>query len=422
MRGTSTASVGVLGQSAAGSMMYPGIEGESTNNNGFDVAGGFGLTGISGTAPAYGVVAYGSQFAMYGQTTGNGLQSGTYGVGGADASAGQDNMSANSGVFGQSMHGAGVLALSGTPYLFSQYGVGTENGVGLQAINYGGAGPGAIVTSTGTLYIADGASDLLSDADGYFVVDYKGNQTLAGSLSTATINATSTVSKNTEFVHANTDSGYILDGAYTPSGGKASGFHFDQSGNETLTGTLTQSKSSYARTRGASGNERIAYGARTTAPTIEDVGEAQLSNGSAFVHLDPDLADVIDRRLNYFVFITPEGDSNQLYVTQKTQAGFFVREAHGGRSTIPFQYRLVAKPFDEDGRRLAAAPIERPLITTDRFEAPFANPAQIAARHHRMRQTRPVPSENLNPLDRLKARLGPAKFAAALAEFKRQRR
>jgi hypothetical protein len=87
---------------------------------------------------------------------------------------------------------------------------------------------------------------------------------------------------------------------------------------------------------------------------MEVFGEAQLVNGRAFVPIDPALADVIDVRAGYHVFVTPEGDSNALYVT-KGSGGFLVREQHGGRSNMAFDYRIVVKPREERGARLARA-------------------------------------------------------------------
>jgi hypothetical protein len=53
------------------------------------------------------------------------------------------------------------------------------------------------------------------------------------------------------------------------------------------------------------------------------------------------------------VFITPEGGSNRLYVVNKTAAGFEVHENRGGRSTLAFSYRIVAKPFGPTRREVA---------------------------------------------------------------------
>ena len=88
--------------------------------------------------------------------------------------------------------------------------------------------------------------------------------------------------------------------------------------------------------------------------TVEDVGEAQLASGQAYVRIDPRFADTTDRSAAYLVFLTPQGDTPGLYVTAKTPSGFVVRE-HGGRSNVVFDYRIVAKPFAPQGARLAPA-------------------------------------------------------------------
>jgi hypothetical protein len=100
----------------------------------------------------------------------------------------------------------------------------------------------------------------------------------------------------------------------------------------------------------------MAYGSRTASPEIEDVGEGELTNGRGDVALDPALADSIDMRRPYQVFVTPEGECNGLYVARKSPAGFVVREQQGGRSTLAFEYRIVGKPFDDDGARFAVPP------------------------------------------------------------------
>jgi hypothetical protein len=100
------------------------------------------------------------------------------------------------------------------------------------------------------------------------------------------------------------------------------------------------------------GRAVASYVATQTTPTIDDLGEAMLQNGYAYVHLDPAFANVIDRSANYLVFITPEGDSRGLYVTQKSAHGFMVHENMGGHSTLAFSYRIVAKPFGSHEQRL----------------------------------------------------------------------
>jgi hypothetical protein len=87
-------------------------------------------------------------------------------------------------------------------------------------------------------------------------------------------------------------------------------------------------------------------------PSIDDFGEAQLVSGHAYVRLSADFANVIDKNVNYLVFITPEGDSRGVYVTDKTQVGFTVKENQGGHSSLAFSYRIVAKPYGVNKPRL----------------------------------------------------------------------
>jgi hypothetical protein len=194
------------------------------------------------------------------------------------------------------------------------------------------------------------------------------------------------------------DSEANLISAYNFANGADAYFVVDKNGNGYLSGSISTSKSSLARTRGASGKSYSLADAREAAPELEDVGEARMTNGRADVAIDPALADSIDMRRPYEVFLTPRGDSNGLYVAQKGPQGFVVRESDGGRSTLTFSYRIVGKPFDENGARLAAAP---PLL------APYGTILQ-----HRGRRG-PLPAP-LSPEARLQLRLGTQGYAQAL--------
>jgi len=85
------------------------------------------------------------------------------------------------------------------------------------------------------------------------------------------------------------------------------------------------------------------YTPRESLPTVEDFGQVQLVAGRPYVRIDPTFADTIDQRTKYMVIITPEADSNGLYVTAKTPTSFEVHENRGGRSSLAFSYRIVAK-------------------------------------------------------------------------------
>lgn len=140
------------------------------------------------------------------------------------------------------------------------------------------------------------------------------------------------------------------------SAASASIFSVDNAGNEHIAGLLYTSGSC---SNGCSEGRRVAsYAPRESMPTMEDIGEGQLVDGKADVRLDPAFANVIDRHSPYVVFVSPEGPNRGLYVTQKTASGFTVMENPGGRSTIPFGYRIVAKPFGVTAQRLPM--VERP--------------------------------------------------------------
>jgi hypothetical protein len=133
-------------------------------------------------------------------------------------------------------------------------------------------------------------------------------------------------------------------------------FTLDSGGNITITGEIFTGGSCL---KGCIAGNRISrrivsYAPRQTVPSIDDFGEAQLVNGRAYVPLSADFANVVDGRAGYLVFLTPEGDNKGLYVTQKTHAGFVVRESQGGHSSVAFSYRIVAKPFGVDQPRLPA--------------------------------------------------------------------
>ena len=128
----------------------------------------------------------------------------------------------------------------------------------------------------------------------------------------------------------------------------------DCAGNITLEGTVTTGTPPMISTKNVAGTRVAAYAARESEPTIEDFGSAQLTNGRATVSLHGDFAATITRDGRYLVTITPEGDSRGLYVTAKTLQSFDVRESQGGRSSIAFTYRIVAKPLGDAEARLPA--------------------------------------------------------------------
>jgi hypothetical protein len=114
-------------------------------------------------------------------------------------------------------------------------------------------------------------------------------------------------------------------------------------------------------------SDTVTYTAKQTEATVEDFGTAQLVDGSANVALARDFRETIDANAAYLIFAMPHGDSRGLYIASQDRNGFVIRESQGGRSTMTFDYRIVARPYGGSDARLpheaqviADGPIDRP--------------------------------------------------------------
>lgn len=94
---------------------------------------------------------------------------------------------------------------------------------------------------------------------------------------------------------------------------------------------------------------RLMYALESPEVWFEDFGSGNLQNGQVVITIDPQYASVINLD-KYHVFLTPLGDCQGLFVTNKTQSGFEVRELGGGNSNISFDYRITAhrRGYEED--------------------------------------------------------------------------
>ncbi len=317
-----------------------------------------------------------------------GAGNGTAGVWGQDASA---SGSFDSGVLGTSGSGIGVEGVSTNGYgvmatsqnqsaLFVQN-TGFADGIQAIAMNNDGVNTSTVNNSTNTgrgrsgIYAHDDSTDgghlnigaAGASTNGIGVqgssADFVGVNAIGGGSAGQDYPALSVVGNaNHNLVAACGASGpnpcdsfdalFVVDllgGIFTKASINADG-NVDILGQYQVNGNCVAGCS---RPRGGSPAAAVRrYVPTTSIPTTEDFGEAQLVNGVAHVALSPDFANVISAHTGYLVFITPEGDTNGVYVTNKTTSGFTVRENHGGTSSVAFQYRIVAHPFGEQGSRL----------------------------------------------------------------------
>jgi hypothetical protein len=128
----------------------------------------------------------------------------------------------------------------------------------------------------------------------------------------------------------------------------AAGCSIESNGNFFCSGT----KSAVVPVDG--GSRKVAlYAVEAPENWFEDLGSAQLSNGSARVDLEPTFAQTVNTDLDYHVFLTPNGDCKGLYVSQKSPTSFEVHELGGGTSSVAFDYRIIAKRKNYETVRLA---------------------------------------------------------------------
>jgi hypothetical protein len=148
-----------------------------------------------------------------------------------------------------------------------------------------------------------------------------------------------------------------------------------------------------AAVRHPDGSHRLTYAVESPDNWLEDVGRGQLVDGDGTVTLDPDFAAVIDAD-DYHVFLTPEGDSNGLYVGARTSEGFEVHEQRDGTASMSFSYRVVGRRGDVEAARLS--PVDLPAVP-DLPDVTIPEPAELPPRPRRV--AAPVPPDLPTPPD-----------------------
>jgi hypothetical protein len=153
------------------------------------------------------------------------------------------------------------------------------------------------------------------------------------------------------------------------AGGPGGVCGINQSGSMACTG---QVKSLMTTRDGASQLET--YSVQSAENWVEDYGSGHLIGGRAFVALEAAYARVVNAGMEFHVFLTPGGDCKGLYVTNKTAGGFEVHELGGGTSSIPFDYKIVAKRSGMESERLVDVTDQMKTETEGTAFKPLAHP------------------------------------------------
>lgn len=331
---TGTLNYGVYGQSKFGT----GVAGRSADSNGV-----VGTTSLNGTPPAGANAVLGvdtNNVTQNGQDFNTGVSGYGYGVavfGQSNASFCGETCFAGAGVHGDGSLGVGDGVLGSASY-----------GNALEGINTSGNGTGLNLTVGGLgMFMTTGSSDAFQMITygtntgilNFGLGDGRGIEVLGAAPASSNLPAIdSTCSTGAPLMIGHGTTGDIMS--------------IDCSGNLIVSGSVTAHGTPLATQHNSGGRGIGTYATQQTIPSIDDIGEGQLLQGKAFVPLSADFASVIDGRAQYLVFITPQGQCNGLYVTQKGPSGFWVREIGAGMSAVAFDYRVVAKPLGGTGKRL----------------------------------------------------------------------
>ena len=343
--------------SGANTKAVPGVAATSKTGTAMTASGvtGFTATGTTGTGVS------GTSTKYYG-VTGTAGSSGRGGV--LDSAASVDNagvsgtnLTSGYGVYGISNGGHGVWGTSsgasgvGVEGLETGAGVGvlghTQSGLALYGVaNSGNAVEAISKTGTGVFASTGGSATAM----------YAQSNTGYG-LEAISNGQPSVYGQNSNGDGAEFQGSYIGVIGIAPASGGLPFVAFDQNSNAVfqVTGTgdvdYTGSINHLAKVSG--GALVKSYAPLSSAPTVEDIGSAQLVSGAAAVRLNPTFAASIDETTAYHVFLTPDGDTRGLYVATRTPTGFIVRETQGGRATLAFEYRIVAAARGQANQRMA---------------------------------------------------------------------
>jgi hypothetical protein len=335
-QGNTSGSGAIVGISQSGANASATILGSARSSTG-TVFGVEGLTQSAGGAGLFGVVGTESTTGtQYGGSAGVWADSGNLGgkaiVATSDNSAGVDafvNNTVHEAIGGYSLAtsnsggfngaGAGVVGGSSSPNGYGVIGFDPttsstfQNNSNAEAIGVGG--DTSSVGGAGVMGTAD---------EGYAVFGLNNGSYVTGL-----------------FFNNSNSTSYALE-----AGTLSNHCTVDTSGDLQCSGTVS------GAVRGQGDRMVRLYAVQSPDNWFEDFGSGTLSGGSATVNLDPGFAQTVNTSVDYHVFITPNGESEGLYVVNKTGGGFEVREQHGGHSNIGFDYRIVCRRKGYENVRL----------------------------------------------------------------------
>lgn len=238
-----------------------------------------------------------------------------------------------SGVYGENLspvsNGPGVIGSS-------------ANGYGLYGVSILGAGAvgwARSTTATGIIGVGNGGNTAIGLTSGSEVSGVGTNYGVVGFSTESTWNSNNRIGSAGGYF-TNDHGGYGAVGAwFDENGGGPNAQNFKVVGTGAVSTIV----------KDVNENNVIMYAPESPECLFLDYGIGELINGQAVIKLDPNLSKniLINEDHPLKVFIQLEGDSNGVFVKNKSTKGFTVKELQGGRSNIPFSWLIVATRADE---------------------------------------------------------------------------
>jgi len=149
--------------------------------------------------------------------------------------------------------------------------------------------------------------------------------------------------------------GYFQGGVNNPAWSYV-GMKYDHNNNATATGGTDYKilgiglVSTVVKDQNSTG--RIMFAPEAPEVLFQDYGIGKLSNGSTTITIDEIFTKNIkvDQKHPLKVFIQLEGDCNGVYVTNKSDKGFTVKELAGGNSNTSFSWQIIATRANTIGK------------------------------------------------------------------------
>lgn len=190
-------------------------------------------------------------------------------------------------------------------------------------------------------------------------------------------------SEESQALYATSGTGHAVHGAAQQKGTgvigeSAAGLAGAFFGPVSVTGAFTVFGAKSAAVCIRDGSHRLMYSLECPESWFEDFGESKLVAGRARISIDPTFRSCVKLK-RYHVFLTPAGDCDNLYVSKKTARSFEVHESSGGKSSVTFSYRIVAKRADQDLPRLARVQKPRAPVAPSKPK-PFTRRAPKSSR------------------------------------------